>query len=234
MKKLLALILALTLAASLFGCAQTPDEASPSPEPDASPSEPDASPSDSTHTAEPSPAEEPIPVEVGGRLALGEYNGEPIEWRILDIADGKAFVIAENCVAVRNYSDMGSAVTWENCTLRYWLNGEFYAAAFSDSEQRLIVQTAISNPDNALYNIPGGNDTSDKIFVLSIDEANLYFYDGSGAAAFEGKTIWWWLRSPGANTGNAASVDIDGIDRAGGLGVNEFTAGVRPAMWVTL
>ncbi|MDR3310706.1 MAG: hypothetical protein LBS90_05105, partial [Oscillospiraceae bacterium] len=69
--RIATLILALTLAASLFGCAQTPD--APSPEPSASPSEPSASPSDSTHTAEPSPAEEPIPVEVGGRLVLGEY-----------------------------------------------------------------------------------------------------------------------------------------------------------------
>lgn len=59
--------------------------------------------------------------------------------------------------------------------MRQWLNNEFFKTAFKTFEKELIVETKVSNPDNAGFGTKGGNDTRDKIFLLSLDEVNRYF-----------------------------------------------------------
>ena len=41
---------------------------------------------------------------------------------------------------------------------------------------------------------------------------------------------WWWLRSPGNNSNNAANVNADGKLNVNGNNVNNETGGVRPAL----
>ena len=42
--------------------------------------------------------------------------------------------------------------------------------------------------------------------------------------------LWWWLRSPGNNSNNAANVNNDGSLNMNGNNVNNNEAGVRPAL----
>ncbi|MCL2080095.1 MAG: DUF6273 domain-containing protein [Oscillospiraceae bacterium] len=41
---------------------------------------------------------------------------------------------------------------------------------------------------------------------------------------------WWWLRSPGNNSNNAANVNNDGNVNVNGNNVNNDNNGVRPAL----
>lgn len=65
------------------------------------------------------------------------------------------------------------AATWENSTIRQWLNGEFYNSLPSSLKEKTVL-ASLSNEDNPVYsdaNSLGGADTEDKVFLLSIEEA---------------------------------------------------------------
>lgn len=193
---------------------------------------------------------------VGDYITFGSYeqdgdtsNGkEDIEWQVLDIQDGKAFVVSKYALDAKHYNDEYTDVTWEDCTLRQWLNDDFLNSAFTYDEQNAISKTSLTNPDNDSYGTDGGNKTSDKIFLLSIDEANKYFdsdYDREceptqyaiDMGAYENSdngNCRWWLRSPGDYQVNAALVDTDGSVRDYGHGVYNYSDAVRPALWLNL
>ena len=112
-------------------------------------------------------------------MKFGKYN-----WRVLDERDGKKLIITEDIIEARPYDseftdeyDFGNLL-WESCSLRQYLNGEFLNK-FTDEERGRIIETRISNPINLWYGISGGLDTHDKIFLLSLEEADKYFGGGS-------------------------------------------------------
>ena len=127
-------------------------------------------------------AQEDDGISAGDRIVFGSYpqknvpgtdtyDTEPIEWRVLEIRDGNALVISEYLLdATVYYYDMAD-VTWEKSSLRNWLNSKFYDTAFSESEKSMILTVKIENKDNPLYGTPGGNDTEDNVFCLSLEEA---------------------------------------------------------------
>ncbi len=100
-----------------------------------------------------------------------ESNGpEPIEWEVLEENGNGTFLVSRYVLDCRPYSTEQTDVTWESCTLRGWLNNEFLNHAFTQTEQGLINTTNVANPDHPNYGTPGGNSTSDRIFLLSADE----------------------------------------------------------------
>ncbi|HHV13438.1 MAG TPA: hypothetical protein GXX75_24495 [Clostridiales bacterium] len=171
----------------------------------------------------------------GSRVYFGHYeqdnqeaNGpEPILWRVLEVAEDSILLLSEYGLICKNYNDTYDNVTWETSTLRAWLNGEFLETAFTNQEKRAIQDTLVKNEVNKNYNTSGGNDTVDKVFLLSYEEAqnNAYgFQSGvsnksksrqmrlTEAALLEGYTnkdngnTCWWLRSPGITNQYAAYV----------------------------
>ena len=150
------------------------------------------------------------------------------------------------------YHEVLEEVTWETCTLRSWLNEEFYNTAFNSKEQKYIKETYVVNEDNPENGTEGGNDTYDNVFLLSTGEVTTYFdpdldaYDPARRAqvteyakaqggwrneeetAYYG-TGWWWLRSPGIGLNPA------GVHYKGSVGYNSMhdnSRVVRPALWV--
>ncbi len=123
---------------------------------------------------------------VGDIVYFGSYeqdndavNGtEPVEWYVLDKADGEATLLAVHLLDCQQYHEADENITWENCTLRSWLNGEFYNTAFSEEEQAAIVNTNVINEDNSYWgwDMEGGNDTEDKVWLLSLEEIERYFH----------------------------------------------------------
>ncbi len=104
-----------------------------------------------------------------------ESNGpEPIEWEVLEENGNGIFLVSRYVLDAQPYNTKQTDVTWESCTLRSWLNGKFMNKAFTPLEQVLIQNTNIANPDNPINGILGGNDTKDKIFLLSVDEIISY------------------------------------------------------------
>ena len=125
--------------------------------------------------------EETINVKVGDEISFGYYlyddygTLQPIEWQVLDVKDYKALIISKYCLDYRLYNERDVETTWETCTLRTWLNEDFLETAFTADEINYIEETNVINDDNPIWGTDGGNDTKDKIFLLSIDEAMNYF-----------------------------------------------------------
>ena len=193
-------------------------------------------------------------VSVGDHVFFGAYeqdndasNGkEPIEWRVLDVEDGKALLISEYALDAKCYNDTFGDTNWETCTLRQWLNSDFLNAAFSAQEQASIPVTAIAADHREYYADPG-NDTQDRIFLLTIDEVSKYFSSDddrqctpTAYALANGATgnisndkCYWWLRSPGESQDYATYVIYDGSIYNLGF-FADLAESVRPAMWVNI
>ena len=77
------------------------------------------------------------------------------------------------------YKSEEKNTTWEKSNIRGWLNDKFYNSAFTEEEKSKIKETLLVNEDNDDYMTLGGKDTTDKIFLLSIDEARKYLSDGN-------------------------------------------------------
>jgi sarcosine oxidase gamma subunit len=148
----------------------------------------------------------------------------PYKWRVLEVKGDRALLITEDVVEKRPYHSTGASVTWETCDLRYYLNGRFLEK-FKTDEQRQIIETRIQTPNNA--SVSGGDDTMDKIFLLSIQEAGMYF-GGTGKTSET-----WWLRSPVNSYGGHAIVLNDGRINTGGASTS-VSFGLRPCLWLNL
>ena len=134
------------------------------------------------------------------------------------------------------YSDGNSWNSTSN--IRTWLNGTFYKDAFKTEEQAHIASTDLEDVSS----------TGDKVFLLSTDEATKLFTTDTervccptALATTAGKTNsgnacyaynnagYWWLRSPGNGTDNAAYVEYNGLISAFG-GVNCDNIAARPVI----
>lgn len=199
----------------------------------------------------------PSSVKVGDYIKFGKYKQdarlniykEDLEWLVLEINNGRALVISKYGIDCQPYNQKCTKVTWENCSLRNWLNNEFINNAFSPSEIAKIPTVTVPADKNPAHNTDQGYSTQDKIFLLSIAEAKKYFLDSNSArvcqptdhAVSHGaykhmfkKNCEWWLRTSGFNQKTAATVTFSGIISENGLYVNAINFTVRPAMWVEL
>lgn len=177
---------------------------------------------------------------VGNVITFGSYeqdnntaNGkEEIEWVVLVKEDDRMLVITRYVFDKVPYHEQRENVTWENCTLRKWLNSTFLNRAFNSEEQAIISTVTVSGDKNS-------NATQDKIFLLSIEEVNKYFSSDSdrmGMNVHKKAYSWfWWLRSPGKYEQQRAAYILTGgaIDTTG-TPVNSENIGVRPALWIDL
>ena len=120
-------------------------------------------------------------------------------------------------------------------------------AAFSESERAMIPSVTVSADKNPSYSTSPGNSTTDQVFLLSITEVNNYFSSDSarqcqgtaycyaqGASKTDNGNCWWWLRSPGYFSTDAAGVYYDGSVREYGNLVSSDKGAVRPALWINL
>ena len=118
---------------------------------------------------------------------------EPIEWIVLDRYDNRALLLSKYILDCKKYNSENIAITWEMCSLRNWLNNDFYLEAFDSNEQNRILTTNVINSNNSSFGTYGGNNTNDKILCLSIDEIRKYFGYGiekyGGTSFFIGKRI---------------------------------------------
>lgn len=183
-------------------------------------------------------------VKKGDVIKFGAYeqdlnytNGkEPIEWIVIEKTKKSVLLLSKYALDRLPYNKGAyTSATWETCSLRKWLNNDFIKSAFNKTEQGMIKNTTVENFDNALYKTAGGNDTKDKVFLLSQLEMinsdygfseNYDDYDVNRRCALawyktrEGSdkyqtadgeyTCWWWLRSPGNNEGSACYLSNDG------------------------
>lgn len=174
------------------------------------------------------------------------YYGDKL-WHVLDPnhdsngTEGGAFLFSDELQGTKVYNDPYKSITWEGCTLRQYMNGTdneggagtLLGDSFTVKEQNAINTTTVQNPQNIYYSTSGGNSTDDKLFLLSLAEVQKVSY-GFGSMTTRAASSGWWLRSPGMNDCNAASVGrVGAVDPVGG-GVDTVGISVRPAFNLNL
>ena len=177
-----------------------------------------------------------------------DSNMEPVKRRVL-ANDGNLFVVSDqnlDCVA---YNSSAETVTWEECSLRKWLNSKFIDKAFTAQEQGAVLETLVVNEDGAKGS-EAGADTYDKVYLLSVYEVidpdlgfptdwkdeggtrvalNTEYTKSKDALTGTDMSGAWWLRTPG-DANNAANVFNSGKVFVRGGNVTNYIFAVRPAM----
>ena len=177
-----------------------------------------------------------------------DSNKEPVKWRVL-ANDGSLFVVSDQNLDCVEYNSSAETVTWEECTLRKWLNSKFLDKAFTTQEQGAVLESLVVNEDGAKGS-EAGADTYDKVYLLSIYEVidpelgfptdwkakggtrvalNTEYTKSKRALTNPDMAGAWWLRTPG-DAKNAANVFNAGNVFVRGGNVNNFIFAVRPAM----
>ncbi len=208
----------------------------------------------------------PADISKGDVILFGSYeqdnnaeNGkEPIEWIVLDVKNGKALLLSKYALDCKAYNGITrmTDVTWENCTLRAWLNSDFLHDAFTDSEQKKILPSTLVNKGNPVYGTEGCEDTVDRVFILCLEDVTNTAYGFAGDDSLMDETriceatefaiangcsvfpndphCGWLIRTPGNVSYTALRVRIKGDIDTFGHAVNHSAYGVRPAMWVSI
>ncbi len=194
------------------------------------------------------------------RILMGTYeqdgnpgNGaKPIEWDVLYEKDDMMLVISHLVLDCRQINDEFTDVTWETCTLRKWMNNDFYNSAFSEDEKNHIQLVKLSNINDSPTG--GGRDTQDRVFCLSVDEIEClygligksspfpdlvsegtrYVYGYSSVYGYSagGDHCNWWTRTEGQWEKNYVPIDVF----HGAIGFPEQVTdfyGICPAMLIT-
>ncbi len=203
------------------------------------------------------------------------FKWEPIRWKVLQIDNNSKtmMLVSDKVIDSQDYNEVITDVTWESCTMRKWLNADpafsdldrkgftaksFLETAFSTEQQGAIIQTDIKNHDNQTYKTSGGNDTKDKVFLLSHEEVadkafgfNDTLYKNSTSRAFLATDYanamgawrseenewykgcaWWWLRTPGETSEQATKCVMTGWASSDGDFVFINNDGVAPALYL--
>lgn len=198
-------------------------------------------------------------IKFGSYNQEGTFRAEPIKWRVLSVDGDDALLLADQCLDARAYHDeKDEKITWENCTLRKWLNEEFYNTVFTEEEKKAVKETTVVNEDSVWkdsdgykHKVEGGNDTKDRVYLLSEKEvenaaygfdleisktrqARFSDYAKVNDIFYYNEWCYWQLRSPGyisdfvTSSGNACW----GIYSE--YSIPRGTYGVRPALHVNL
>ena len=175
-------------------------------------------------------------ISFGQWLVKKDFEKGEIDWIVLAKDFDKVTLISKEAIEYQPYNETRDRVTWEECTLRQWLNNDFYETAFSDMEKLLIQMSNVSADKNPEYSSDSGAPTQDKVFLPSIDEVNKYFKSNierqckvteflnhhDTPCLDEAGNCIWVLRTPGYDNSYVSVVFCDGTVRGDTHFVNSY------------
>lgn len=173
--------------------------------------------------------------KAGDTYSFGKNEkGENLQWIILERKGDKVLIVLKNILCLKQYNKDLNDVSWGTSTLREWLNNDFFAT-FTKAEQYKIMLSDVKADSNKGFNTKAGEDTQDKVFILSTTELREYMATyAERKAEYNGKAACYWVRTPGANKMIFSFVNDEGGINYFGSQVGNGKIGVRPAMWVDL
>lgn len=170
------------------------------------------------------------------------FRYEPIKWRVLAREGEQLIAVSEQVIDTQRYNKIAKRTTWEQSTLRSWLNGYGTSenAALEDYRAENFIKTAFSDEEcNSL--VAMGND---KVCLMSKELAskeNLGFntdktrlakstdYAKAMGVTKENGTesTNWWLSDRGNTELSAKFVKADGVVNEKGFSIAYAANGVR-------
>lgn len=203
-------------------------------------------------------------LHAGDIVTFGRYYQNydelsPVKWRVLDVADDRALLLSDRALESKSFkvsslkaddvanflANLKKEMVWSASDLRRWLNGDFFDICFNQKEQSMIT--------TARHMSGFGEETEDRIFLLSQDEVEKYFpepedrqtgitmhvimekypgeYDLNKLAKKTDQLIKdWWLRTSSELGANYVS----GFNNRVLSGIEHESLLVRPALWLSM
>ena len=171
------------------------------------------------------------------------------QWLVLERYENKMLLLSEKVIELKSYHDRFESINWSKSTIRKYLNDDFYEC-FLTSEKKRVLETTLQTSENPWFKTGQSETTTDKLFLLSVDETLKYFGDIRQLKNFTsqyciddnynhqrkaksslGTSVGWHLRTSGKNSNLICTVMQDGQIAVSGDFVNR-KLGVRPAMWI--
>ena len=181
-------------------------------------------------------------VEFGNYLQESYEQKTPIKWKVLDNDGNKALLLSEFALDCQQYHAVNENITWEQCTLRKWMNDCFLKTAFTSHEQSRIPEVTVPADKHPSYSSNPGNAVKDKAFILGYNEAIKYGISVCKPTKYavtrnayrdtSDQNTYYWLRSPGNYQSYATEIHHNGSN--GVIGVTAADCSVRPAIWINL
>ena len=184
------------------------------------------------------------------------FEYKPIEWQVLSINDGKALLVTKKGIDTHEFfvgkfkRNIDGKTIYQNnykhSAIRQWLNSTFYDMAFSDEEKSIIELTQVKNDASTTkknVNEYACEDTLDRVFLLSFQEAKTLFADNKARrkkateyTKAQGCFVYrtedekynnslWWLRSPDSNYCDIVRC----VGYGGGMSDGGFSIAQEPA-----
>lgn len=136
-----------------------------------------------------------VPLDQGDHIMYGHYQGEDIEWRVLDKKGDEVLLLSEYGLDAQPFDTSDeSRVLWKDSTIRKWLNDDFYNSAFPEDEKKNIVLSSSEGfeKNNASVYVDFKKpywhlerETEDKIFLLSYTEMCEYIVNALGVENYD-------------------------------------------------
>ncbi len=184
---------------------------------------------------------------VGDTYTFGNYGEGNISWIILDIDGDNVMLLSEYAIENKQFNEELVETSWEDCSVRSWLNSEFIDSAFTEDEIAMILDTDVLSSANPEFGIQSGEDTVDKVFLLSVDEFESlvpeeyrcclvtdYAWKNNVCRYSPDDYCDWYLRTPGTSEKMVTYVSYNGIAYTPGRDVSFGICGLRPAMWISI
>lgn len=186
-------------------------------------------------------------------IKFGKYNGNDIEWIFMKSDKDGDIYMSKYLYFNMAYNSEQIPVTWENSTLRKYLNTDFYDNVFTKNEKESIVSSYVHKSDNEMTGQSGGNDTYDYIYIPSIEELKEYVGNLNNEDEINKKLAtrcfdlkqnkdiyvnknyekWYygnspyWVRTPGLYNDDVAFVNFNGSISNNGIQISYDKNGVR-------
>lgn len=160
--------------------------------------------------------------QIGTSVLFGNYK-----WLIVEKEKDKVLLVKSEPINGYAYHDKNEKIIWADSTLRKYLNTDFIAETFYKKMRNYILDTEVVIPDNEKYGTKGGRNTTDKLFLLNVSQAEEY------KEILSNYSRDWWLISPGSSQNTAQYVSYGEIMDYG-YEVSNTNIHIRPAMWIHL
>lgn len=174
-------------------------------------------------------------LELDGNASNGS---EGIEWYVLNNDGESVTLLSRYILFERPFNSVAGETDWAGCSLRKYLNSDFIAEVFDETEEPLLAEVTSATGTNPRFaQVNQGAESIDSVRLLSLQEyEEIYALNPEllTAEVFSGET-WnysmnWWLRTMGASRMNAAFINVVGASDAGGSAVENGYYGVRPVI----
>ena len=180
-------------------------------------------------------------------ITFGRYRGKDVEWLVLDENESGMLLLSRKVIEGKPFHEKNVKIYWKDCTLRQWMNTEFYNELFNAEEKKRVIKADLENYESPEYGAKVLNHTEDYVFLLSTQELDKYFYRAIDVAAWyesyltkkeilnistERGTAHYWLRTSGKDPRWVTGVGYTGSLNDGGNSP-ETSAGIRPAIWLS-